>query len=697
MRKIFTLSLLLIVTIAANAQMRYLRGQLNAGQVATPSSSSGSGIIIVKYNTTTKVLQHFGNYRGLSAPVSSAHIHTGGINVDGPIVMTLANSGGTDGTLMGSQVLTAAQETDLLAGNMYTDVHTSAFPAGEIRAQLTVTADGQTLFFSSRLQGAQADPPNGSVASGNVYSIIDKSTNRLYLTGSYNNLTAAANFADLHNGAPNTSGASLTTINYSPSTSGTLNTIKQLTAADVDLYVNGNVYVDIHTGTYSNGEVRGQLSMLSELRYFAGALNGAKEVPANTSPARGTVIVRYNTVTNLLELTGDYQRLSATISGSHIHGPATPTTTAPVLYDVTNTGGTMGTLTASITITEAQETDLLAGNTYVNVHSTTFPNGEIRAQLLPSTSGQTEYITGRFSAAQSVATPAVVSSGTGTTTVLLDKATRKIYVTANYSGLTSGITNSHIHRGAAGTNGPVSIQLYFVPGTTSGTVTGPVDTVISATLADSIINGFSYLNIHTTNYPAGEIRAQLGDLVLPVKLAYFNGYKERNTVALIWESAQEVNVKHYEVEQLNQETGEWIKKGTVAATGGSTSAKYRFDDMPAIGTKEFILYRLKMVDLQGTVSYSSIIRINYSQTKAALNLLANPVVNGTLGFTVSGLANNNQKAEISIIDFSGRIVHKQSASTLLNNFVNVSKLSKGMYKLVVKTNSTVLQETFSRQ
>jgi Cu/Zn superoxide dismutase len=696
MKKIFTLSLFLLATIAASAQMRYLRGQFGGNQVVPVTTSTAVGVIVVKYNTVTKMLQEYANYRGLSSAITDAHIHSGAIGENGPTIITLTNSGGTDGTLTGSVVLTAAQEADLLAGKFYTDVHSAAFPSGEVRAQLSVTTDGQTDFYSARLQGAQVDPPNNSTAIGTVYAIVDKVTHRLYLTGSFTGLSAAASTSDIHDGSANTTGSPVFSVVYSAGISGTLNTTKAVTDAQIISISSGNYYVDIHNSTYPSGEIRGQLTMLNQLYYFGGDLTGAKQVPAAATAARGTVIAYYNSQSNQLVLTGDYQNLSSNISASHIHGPATPTTNAPVLYDVTNTGSTMGTLNASVTILQAQEADLLAGNMYVNVHSANFPGGEIRTQLMPTTSGQSQYITGKMTADQSVATPAVMSSATGTTTVLLDRFTRNVFVTGSYSGLTSGITNSHIHRGAAGTNGPVSIQLQFVAGTLSGTVTGTA-TGISESLADSIIRGFSYLNIHTANYPAGEIRAQLGDLVLPVKLSYFNGYKDHNTVALIWESAQEINVKSYEVEQLNQETGEWIKKGTVAATGGSTTAKYRFDDMPSIGTKEYILYRLKMVDLQGTVTYSSIIRINYLQTKAALTLLANPVVNGTLGFTVSGMANNNQKAEISIIDFSGRIVHKQSASTLLNNFVNVSSLSKGMYKLVVKTNNTVLQETFSRQ
>jgi hypothetical protein len=63
---------------------------------------------------------------------------------------------------------------------------------------------------------------------------------------------------------------------------------------------------------------------------------------------------------------------------------------------------------------------------------------------------------------------------------------------------------------------------------------------------------------------------------MPYKTSYFNGYKDRNIVALLWEAAQEIDVKAYEVEQQNIETGEWVKKATVSANGGKRCAEVPF-------------------------------------------------------------------------------------------------------------------------
>jgi len=75
--------------------------------------------------------------------------------------------------------------------------------------------------------------------------------------------------------------------------------------------------------------------------------------------------------------------------------------------------------------------------------------------------------------------------------------------------------------------------------------------------------------------------------------------------------------------------------------------------------------------------------------------MANPVTNGSLAFTITGLA-TEQKSVIMIADYNGRIVLRSTASTLQNNRVDISKLSAGMYKLMVNLNGTILQESFSK-
>jgi hypothetical protein len=89
------------------------------------------------------------------------------------------------------------------------------------------------------------------------------------------------------------------------------------------------------------------------------------------------------------------------------------------------------------------------------------------------------------------------------------------------------VTQAHIHLAAAGANGPVVVWLYpaappaqLIEGTTNGnlamgTITaanlvGPLVGGSLDDLVEHIRNGNAYVNVHTSQFPPGEIRAQLG-------------------------------------------------------------------------------------------------------------------------------------------------------------------------------------------
>lgn len=103
---------------------------------ANPSTATGTAT--GSYNKTTKILNVKVTYSGIAPTMG--HIHVGAVGVSGPVVLPFSN-------LMSpinytSPALTAAQETDLLANNYYVNLHTEAYPGGEIRGQLITTNPG---------------------------------------------------------------------------------------------------------------------------------------------------------------------------------------------------------------------------------------------------------------------------------------------------------------------------------------------------------------------------------------------------------------------------------------------------------------------------------------------------------------------------------------------------------------------------
>lgn len=98
--------------------------------------------------------------------------------------------------------------------------------------------------------------------------------------------------------------------------------------------------------------------------------------------------------------------------------------------------------------------------------------------------------------------PAVVTGATGLATLTLDTdngTLAAIPLHLEFTGLSSAQTAVHIHQAGVGVNGPVIITLPM------GT---PVDTTIALDLASyaALAGGNLYVNVHSANFPGGEIR-----------------------------------------------------------------------------------------------------------------------------------------------------------------------------------------------
>lgn len=75
---------------------------------------------------------------------TAAHIHQGAIGKNGPILIALTKSSDNEFTVPPNTVLSAAACSAYKAGNLYVNVHSGAYPAGELRAQLRVPAKTAT-------------------------------------------------------------------------------------------------------------------------------------------------------------------------------------------------------------------------------------------------------------------------------------------------------------------------------------------------------------------------------------------------------------------------------------------------------------------------------------------------------------------------------------------------------------------------
>ncbi len=99
-----------------------------------PNNSTATGTFNGTYNEDTNILTYTITFSGLTP--TAMHFHKGAIGVSGGVEVPIGSMPYTSPVTGQTPALTAAQETDLMAGLWYVNVHSSQFPGGEIRAQL---------------------------------------------------------------------------------------------------------------------------------------------------------------------------------------------------------------------------------------------------------------------------------------------------------------------------------------------------------------------------------------------------------------------------------------------------------------------------------------------------------------------------------------------------------------------------------
>jgi len=136
---------------------------------------------------------------------------------------------------------------------------------------------------------------------------------------------------------------------------------------------------DILTFSTATNPVHGSLTAGSTVRSFSAFLNGSQEVPVNpTVAATGTGNITYNDTSMMLTYHLSYDGLSSSETGAHIHLGVVGVD-GPIIFPLSlgnPVSGTVGPLSVE------QQTALYGGNLYVNVHSSLYPGGEIRGQII---------------------------------------------------------------------------------------------------------------------------------------------------------------------------------------------------------------------------------------------------------------------------------------------------------------------------
>ena len=149
MKKFLPVVLIMFSLVSARADQAFSIS-LDGLQEVPPNASPGSGFGTAFYDSTLGTISLSISFSGLVSPSTAAHIHTNVPGVAGPVIVDLfpiTTLGGTSGTISGPLPFPAAHVANLLADKTYVNIHTAAFPGGEIRGQLIAVPEPATVAF----------------------------------------------------------------------------------------------------------------------------------------------------------------------------------------------------------------------------------------------------------------------------------------------------------------------------------------------------------------------------------------------------------------------------------------------------------------------------------------------------------------------------------------------------------------------
>jgi hypothetical protein len=184
------------------------------------------------------------------------------------------------------------------------------------------------------------------------------------------------------------------------------------------------------------------------------------------------------------------------------------------------------------------------------------------------------------------------------------------------------------------------------------------------------VSSFSTFYIHPNRFPFAP---------LPVELVSFTGYNNKDQNVLNWVTASEKNVDKFEVEKSTNGLSDWSYIGWQKAVGGNVQKAYTFsDNQPVVGNN---YYRLKIIDNDGTFTYSQTINIPISEAlvNGFVKIFPNPT-SGTVNLQLQ--STKSSITTIEIANVLGQVVSTREATLSIGVIpvtLDISYLPNGTY------------------
>ncbi|MCW3107991.1 MAG: regulatory domain of in-like proprotein convertase, partial [Segetibacter sp.] len=382
-----------------------------------------------------------------------------------------------------------------------------------------------------------------------------------------------------------------------------------------------------------------------------------------------------NTVQNLIISNGTNVTLSGDINVSN-------------LFTLTNgllkTGNNNLIIANNATTTGASAARYVDGNVRkVGNQAFTFPVGNLNKYAPISISAPVN-TTDHFTASYSFANPntssyITASLGAGLNRVSLNEywllnrtnGTSNVDVTLGFEGSRSGGITTLADLRVARWNGS-----QWVNEANTGTTGIPADGTVKSN--------------PVTNFSPFTLGSSTANNSLPLSLLAFTAQLKNSNVALVWQTSNEVNASHVNIQQSTNGNS----FNTVGKINKQSGGNYAYTDDVSAMNASTVFYRLQMVDQDGNFTYSKTIAVLLKPRNAQLSIFPNPV-KGTLYLQLS--STKNEQLSVQIVDMKGSVLQQQQVTVSVGNMslsFNASKLAKGTYVLLIKGDNLIQQKEF---